>query len=119
MGGGAWWYRSWWLDDVPASSDDRPAGFSSSTHTCRIWHDRWDSGLGQKPDVHVVTALPIAELFLDATSLGSANVSKLGYATWSPQFKQGSTLKAQCRSRDGKTVVTHTVGSPGQAAALR
>lgn len=46
-------------------------------------------------------------------------MSKLGYATWSPQFKQGSTLKAQCRSSDGHTVVTHTIHTPGEAAALR
>jgi len=75
--------------------------------------------LGKKPEVHVVTALPSAELFLDGQSLGTANVPKLGYATWSPQFKQGSTLKAQCRSSDGHTVVSHTIRSPGEAAALR
>merc|ERR1711971_640542 len=87
--GGAWWYRSWWLDDVAAQSDDRPAGFAGPSATCRIWHDRCDAAVSE---VYVVTALPRAELFLDGVSLGVVNVTHLGYATWSPTFAPDSNL---------------------------
>lgn len=115
--GGAWWYRSWWLDNTPPSSDDRPAGYAGQTHVCRIWHDRWD---GADAKVHVVTAAPFVELFLNGASLGTQGVAQLKYGSWGPSFAPKSNLTAQCRAADNKTVLaSHTIVAPGAAAALR
>ena len=37
-------YRAWWLDAIPMGASDRSIS-APNAPVCRIWGDRWDSGL--------------------------------------------------------------------------
>ena len=44
--GAAWWYRAWWLDNIPLSESDRSIP-TATPHVCQIWGDRWDDSIAK------------------------------------------------------------------------
>jgi len=119
------WFRSWWLANVPATSPDRaPLAAASTALVCHIV-ETWKANPADPSKaraIHVYTNAPFASLALSGAPVGgpARPVAQFGYATFSVAYSPGA-LVASCLAADGVTVLGASAprASWGAPAAVR
>jgi hypothetical protein len=115
------WFRAWWLSDVPDSSPDRPP-IASSSIVCHIV-ESWRANPvepSKNRTIHIYTNAAFATLQLNGALVAPpAAITQFGYATFTVAFAPG-VLTATALASDGSTVLaTSTRSSWGAPAAVR
>jgi hypothetical protein len=116
----AWWYRAWWLCDVATTDYGRPPFDACWTvHVVEQWDDD-DAAPVSPKTVHVFSNAPLVELVLNNQSLGTQEMARHGYVTFSNVTYTPGILVAVARSQQGgSALATHTRTSPrGPRAGL-
>ncbi|KAJ9439074.1 hypothetical protein DIPPA_51424 [Diplonema papillatum] len=111
----AWWYRTYWLANIPLLDPSRPA-IKDIGAVARVLNV-WDSLLETQISCAVSTVA--AELFIDGITQGIVSPNVDGLAAWPAPRANASNITCTAITLENDPVASHTLMKPSEGKTLQ